>query len=342
MSISHLSLFKRSNGVYYIIYVHDGRTRWKSTHATLKHEALKVLTEFEQLLKKNPPPMLFTEFVCQFNTSQRYSLRQSTLERIYQPAFDSFLAVCGNKALGAYTVQDVEQFKRTRLEKCSATYVNIQFRSLRAAFNLAVKWQMLNESPFAKATTVKVPEQVPSFLSKRDFGLLLDAVREPVLKDLFLFAVLTGMRQGEILSLQWSDVDLDRKLINVTNSGRFLTKTGKSRNIPMSDTVFGLLSHRSLLKSTSPYIFHRTGFKLNQSYVEHKFKAYIRGLKLNDALRFHSLRHSFSTWLLQDGVNIYEVQKLLGHSSVKVTEVYSHLVASELHSAVNRISLPLN
>ena len=61
--------------------------------------------------------------------------------------------------------------------------------------------------------------------------------------------------------------------------------------------------------------------------------------ELNNKLHFHSLRHTFATWLVQDGVNIYEVQKLLGHSSVKVTEIYSHLVANELHNAVNKLSI---
>ncbi|MBI5475218.1 MAG: tyrosine-type recombinase/integrase [Ignavibacteriales bacterium] len=64
--------------------------------------------------------------------------------------------------------------------------------------------------------------------------------------------------------------------------------------------------------------------------------------QLNSKLHFHSLRHTFATWLVQDGVNIYEVQKLLGHSNMKVIEVYSHLVTSKLHSAVNKISLRLN
>lgn len=59
-------------------------------------------------------------------------------------------------------------------------------------------------------------------------------------------------------------------------------------------------------------------------------------------LHFHSLRRTFATWLAQNGAGIYEVQKLMGHSSVAVTQVYSHLVPSELHSAVDKISLSLN
>jgi site-specific recombinase XerD len=63
---------------------------------------------------------------------------------------------------------------------------------------------------------------------------------------------------------------------------------------------------------------------------------------LSDKLHFHSLRHTFATWLVQSGVGIYEVQKLMGHSSISVTQVYAHLAPSELHGAVNRISVGLN
>ena len=342
MSISHLSLFKRSNGFWYILYLDEGRTRWKSTGKTLKHEALKVLTEFREHLKKRCPVVLLSEFVTQFQTMQAQSLRQSTIQRIYLPSFDAFLGVCGNKALAAYTLRDVETFKRAQLEnKCSPTYVNIQFRSLRAAFNLAVKWQLLRENPFSISSTVKQPEKLPSFLTKGKFNELLAAVREPVLRDVFRFAALTGMRQGEILNLRWAEADLERKLVTVTSSGRFTTKTGKVRVLPMCDVVFDIVSRRKLTAS-GEYVFHRNGYPLASSYVTHKFKKYVRQAGLSEDLHFHSLRHTFATWLVKDGASIYEVQKLLGHSSVGMTEGYSHLAASELHSVVNRASLGLN
>jgi site-specific recombinase XerD len=92
----------------------------------------------------------------------------------------------------------------------------------------------------------------------------------------------------------------------------------------------------------SELVFHFKGKAINPNWVSKTFKAYARKAGLNDKLHFHSLRHTFASWLVQDGVSIYEVQKLLGHSSVKVTEVYSHLAASELHGAVNRLNLNLN
>ena len=67
-------------------------------------------------------------------------------------------------------------------------------------------------------------------------------------------------------------------------------------------------------------------------------KLAVRYLGLNERLNFHSLRHTFATHLLQAGIPIYEVSKLLGHSSVKVTEVYSHHIPNQMHSSVEKIA----
>ena len=82
--------------------------------------------------------------------------------------------------------------------------------------------------------------------------------------------------------------------------------------------------------------------RVKESYVSHKFKDYVRIAKLNENLHWHSIRHSFASWLVQDGVRLYEVQKLLGDSNIAVTQGHSHLQPEQLHSIVNRLSLPLN
>ena len=82
--------------------------------------------------------------------------------------------------------------------------------------------------------------------------------------------------------------------------------------------------------------------KLKEDFVSKTFKRHVRLSGLNPALHFHSLRHSFASWLVQDGVSIYAVKELLGHSDVKTTQVYSHLQPEQLHSTVNKIQVSLN
>jgi site-specific recombinase XerD len=90
------------------------------------------------------------------------------------------------------------------------------------------------------------------------------------------------------------------------------------------------------------YVFTLNGKKILDGWVSHAFKKAVRKAGVDSRLHFHSLRHTFATWLVQNGVGIYEVQKLLGHSSVAVTQVYAHLAPSELHGAVEKISVSLN
>ena len=249
--------------------------------------------------------------------------------------------MAGDIPLPSLTMQHLDNFKIKRLIEVSAVTVNRELQALRASMNTAVSWKFIEINPFSKMKQLNIPEQQPKYFSKIDFQKLIFMINENWLKEIIVFAVLTGMRRGEILNLRWQDIDLQQKTIHIQSNPTFRTKQGKHRVIPMNEIVFNLLTGRKV-NSSCEYTFHLDGRKINDDYVTKKLKRYIRDSHLDGRLHFHSLRHTFATWLVQGGVNIYEVQKLLGHSSVKVTEVYSHLAASELHGAVNKITLPLN
>ena len=160
-------------------------------------------------------------------------------------------------------------------------------------------------------------------------------------KDLCVVAVSTGLRLSELISLQWSNMDFLRKVITVENSEGFTTKTRKNRVVPMNKPLWQMLARRKE-NAISELVFHEKGRRLDRIRLSKTFKKYVVVAGLNDKLHFHSLRHTFATWLVQSGVGIYEVQKLMGHSSIAVTQIYAHLAPSELHSTVNKISLSQN
>jgi len=144
------------------------------------------------------------------------------------------------------------------------------------------------------------------------------------------------MRLSELASLQWTAVDLASQVLHVCNSDVFTTKNRRNRGIPMSDEVVQLLTFRKD-RAGSELVFNLKGRRMTKDYISKKFKRYVRRSGLGERLHFHSLRHTFASWLVQDGVSIYEVQRLLGHSSIAVTETYSHLQPQALHHTVNRI-----
>ncbi len=334
------TLFKRSNGIYYISFQEEGKRKWRSTGQRYKPAALKELFAFEKLRITHKPKTTLQAFAKDFLAYAETSFSPKTLI-IYKAALGRFLSSTGNKLLPSITAKDIDLFRVNRLKEVSPVSVNVELRTLRAAFYTALRWKLIAENPFRKVALVRIPEREPAYFTKEELQRLLSCVSERWLRDLIFAAVCTGLRRGELLNLTWRDVDFSRRLIHVQSNENFRTKWGRRRSLPINETLYQLLWTKAQ-RSLSEYVFTFEGTLPRESWVSHLFKRYVRKAGLNEKLHFHSLRHTFATWLVQEGVSIYEVQKLLGHSSISVTQVYSHLAASDLHGAVNKISVSLN
>lgn len=332
-----LHLFRRSNGLWYILYSVDGRRRWKSTGCTNQSDALKKLSEFEQLTKPKPPASHYSAFVQEFLAFAKTTYSRGTID-IYNVALRNLREVTGDCRLSLISARHVDLYKSRRLEKVTPTSVNVELRALRTVLNVAVRWGAIESNPFKNVKLLRIPESAPVFFSKNEFARLMDAIGSHWIRDVFLFGVLTGLRRGEIVNLRWTDVNLEGKTAEIRSSVNYTVKAGKRRIIPLSDGALAVLIRRRQ-RSKSEYVFDRRGFQVLPGYVSHKLKWFVRRAGLNPRLHFHSLRHSFATYLAQDRVSIYEIQKLLGHSDISMTQIYSHLVTSELHDAVNRIRI---
>lgn len=340
MTVSQVYLFKRPNGFWYILYTADGRTKWKSTKCTNRGDALKKFTEFKELLKTKPKPNSFSSFVKEFLQYAEATYAKTSID-IFKVALRNFQAIAGECKLTALNYRHVDLYKAERLRLVKPTTVNIELRSLRTILNIAMRWDMLETNPFSKMKPVRIPERIPLFFSKEDFQKFMHAVGDHCMRDVFLFGVITGMRRGEILNLKWSDVNLQEKLAHIQSSTTYRVKAGKRRTIPLGDIAMRLLERRSIARK-SEFVFDYNGESFKGDHVAKRFKRFVRKAGLQEGLHFHSLRHTFATWLVQDRVSIYEIQKLLGHSDISVTQIYSHLVSSELHDAVNKISVPID
>jgi len=347
---NRFSLYKRSNQIYSIGYYQDGRRKWKSTGATVKTDALKALTQFKELLQERTRSVSLQQFVSEFLVYGEANYSRKTVT-IYRTVLKRFVTLTGNVSLMELTPQHIDKYRAKRLKDktkskhprdLSAVSVNVEMRALKAAFNTAQRWKLLDANLFEGVSLAEVPERDPLFFSPSDFERLLQCIKENWLKEIVVFAVLTGMRRGELINLRWQDVDLHAKTIQIHSTSTFRTKQGRKRVIPLNDTAFYLVQSRHG-KDTSDHVFTLNGKQIFDGWLTHAFKKAVRRAKLEkDGLHFHSLRHTFASWLVQDGVSLYEVQKLLGHSSSSVTEIYSHLQPEQMHSTVNRIDLQLN
>ncbi|MEX0735944.1 MAG: tyrosine-type recombinase/integrase [Bacteroidota bacterium] len=332
------SIFRRSNGYYYILKTVNNRRVWESTGTRNKTEALKYLIQGQKA--NNPDANLkFSQFQHQVISYARTNVAPSTV-LLYGYAMRDLIRLVGDYPLEEYTPQLVEQFKVERLKKVSPVKVNIDFRTLRAAFSLAVRWGMIPDNPFKKCRQLRIPQQRPLYLSPEEYHKLIAVIDRDWFRDIVRFAVSTMMRLGEIVNLKWASVDFDRKVIFVESSADFRTKTRKSRVLPMDDWVYELLKHK---ESTSDWVFiSPEKRRLRVGYVSSKFKKYVRKAEIGQAIHFHSLGHTGATWLVQSGVPIYTVQHILGHSTIQMTQVYSHLEAENLKQPLSTISHTLD
>lgn len=257
---------------------------------------------------------------------------------MYSAALQQLQRIIGDKYVSSIGAKDADFFRATRTKQVSPVSVNIQLRTLRASFSIAQRWKLISENPFKKISLLRVPDQQPVYIRKEDFGRLLSAIEELWFRELVTFAVLTGLRRSEILNLRWKNLDLERKLIHVQSCEGFTTKAGKRRSVPMNERVCEFLSGKPH-SSQDEFVFTYKGNPITGDHVTKKLRVSAKKAGLDAKIHFHSLRHTFATWLVQGSVGIYEVQKLLGHSNVATTQIYSHLASSELQGAVDKLEL---
>lgn len=324
------------DGIYYLFYSDEtGKRRKTSTRTKLKAEAVQFLRTFQKGLKARKKVTL-KRFTAEFLDSIKLS-HAGKSQILFRLAFTHFQNCIGDPFLSNITGRHIESFTSYLVSKTSSTTANIYFRSLSSAFETAKRWQYIPQNPFKEAVKPRPAQTAPVYFTREQFRKLISVVGDETFKELLYFAVMTGMRRAEILQLQWKDIDLERKLLLVCNSERFTTKTKRSRGLPVNDSLLEMLRLKKANR-TSEFIFEKEGRPFNAEYVSKRLKKYVRKAELPESLHFHSLRHSFASWLVEDGVSIYEVQKLLGHQSVSVTQIYAHLQPEQLHNTINRIT----
>ena len=331
---------RKSSGYYYLCYTDEsGKTRYISTRKKKKSDALKFLREFkekEHSKKQKIRNITVSEFKKEYFEYSK-TIHTANSHQSARAALNEFEKIVGDISLSNVGVKEVESFIANKRKKSVHTARRC-FVTVSAAMNKACDWNYLNSNPFANVVKPKLPELQPLFFSKEEFKKLLEIIDNDEFRELCIVAVLTGMSFGELANLQWEHVDLINRIIYVQNTEEFTTKSKRNRKIPMNQVLHRLMAMRKE-SAVNRYVFHNGMSKLDKDYVSKKFKQYVINAGLNNKLHFHSLRHTCASWLVQSGVSLYEVQRILGHSSISVTEKYAHLQESQLSEAMSRLQI---
>ncbi len=215
---------------------------------------------------------------------------------------------------------------------------------MKAAFNKAVDWGYVKENYFHKVKLPKKQQVNPVFINSDQLSAISKQLKNEVIKDFVVFGFYTGMRLNEIINLTWRNVNLEARIITVGDEN-FTTKGRNQRYIPICEEVLtSILSQRERKKVIpigNSYVFCKSnGEKYCGNYVSRKFKNACIAAGIEKEIHFHSLRHSFASNLAQKGVSLYKIKKLLGHSSITTTEIYSHLNIDLLREAIGKFDGP--
>ena len=209
----------------------------------------------------------------------------------------------------------------------------------RYIFNCAIRWEVPGTAKNPTTGIDLFPEnnQRERYLSEEEAKRLFTSLEKSDsahLKYIITMLLLTGARKNEVLQAQWKDFDLQQRIWTIK-----FNKSGKVRHVPLSD---GMLQLLAMIPKTggNPYLFPNP--KTGKPYVQiwHSWHTARKRAGLSD-VRIHDLRHSFASFLINNGRSLYEVQKLLGHTQIKTTQRYSHLSRKSLIAATNTAAAAL-
>lgn len=236
--------------------------------------------------------------------------------------------------------EEIAEYKRRRREDgvVDATIAK-ELRLLSAAINYARReWDWRIENP-VQGRCPKLPPGRMRWLTRPEAAALLAAARESFTKclaDFILLALMTGMRSGEMLKLEWKRVDLGQRLMYLRPEDQ---KNNTSGSVPINDTAKDVLLSRFRFRQQhcpdSRWVFcHPDGTRVQS--VKRSFANACRKAEIED-FRIHDLRHTAAAWLVQDDVPIRTVCELLRHRDIGTTMRYAHLAPEHVREAVSAL-----
>ena len=329
-------MFKR-DGLWWVCIRHKGKKIQRSLETDNKNLAVSIesklrieLIEGKYFDKHEGERKTFKEMVDRFikEHAPKVSLN---MQKSYEASLSNLLPYFGDFELSAITPKKIAEYKVLRYsEKVKPATINRELAMLSKAFSLAFKeWEWVKENPVSRVTKERENNRRDRWLTGDEEKRLLENSPQ-WLRDLIVFALHTGLRQDELLSLQWSRVDLFRKTIIIQES-----KNGKPRTIPLNRIALDILMEKAKVRNLkSDLVFLSNA--ITKICCQNLIKAFntARDKASIQNLHWHSLRHSFATRLAQRGIDLYKISKFLGHVSITMTQRYAHHCTESLREGI--------
>lgn len=325
---------KKRGKYYWIRFQWNGQEIRRSARTASRVEALayerKLKDEYGRIHRGGSPRRSYNETMTRFIEEYLPQLKFTSATRYLvsaralHPHFNNLYLDQINKGKLA---EFVAYRKRSGVGN---TGIRRDLACLSSMLSAALRWDWIDVNP-VKGMDKRDLREGPGrlrYLTHEEFEKLCQNSPAHLL-PLIQFAVETGMRFSEQLGLTWDQVDLKRQEVRLTD-----TKSGTPRSIPL--TVKSVQILKSLPRHfREPWVFWY-GEGRRYSVLRRSFQTALKNSGIKD-FKWHDLRHTFATWARWNGIEIYKLRDLLGHSDIKMTLKYAHLGPKELRRVVNKM-----
>lgn len=331
-----MKIYQRKS-VWYIDYSFNGeRFRYAvGTKTEAEKEQLRVSYEIEYSLHQPRKTMIFDNLLEEYLTWAKTNKKASSHTRD-QVSSKHLLGCFKGKRLNSITHAVAEHYQSQRIDgvltimdtprkkKVSPSTVNREIIMLKHMYKKAVEWGYLIVSPIRNVKILKEPPGRVRYVKPAEWQRLLSACSRDI-RNIIIFARHTGLRRGEIFNLQWNDIDWDNKRITI-----HARKNNTSMIIPIKEVIYKML--KSMFASaSSSYVF--PGIDGKRTTYKTGFNAACKRADITD-LRFHDLRHTFASDLVNNGADIRTVQALMGHKNIVSTIRYVHPTEKHMRKVI--------
>lgn len=363
----------RSDGYYMgrFTYYGERHTRYDKDLKVLKKKLEDLRYELEHgLYAKESIATVDDWFNTWMNEYKKFSVKKGTVG-VYNDTYDSYIKKpLGKKKLkdvrpeqiqNLYNTLNVQGFSRNTIELVSVV--------LNGMYKQAYKNQKIRINPVPLATLPKISEKKKTrVLTKEEQDIFLSATKNHHYYYIFELALSTGMRSGEIRGLEWNDIDFQKRIIHVTgtlvqNRYGFYKDTPKTqssyRDIPMLDNVYVLLKERKKQQLEQKILMGsdwktldgldnlvvttNTGHPLGKGYINNAIKTVTSKLRKTipdfETFSTHSMRHTFATRCIENGMEPQVLKAILGHSKLSMTmDLYAHVLPDMKSKEIQKIA----
>jgi len=325
-------LYKRGE-VWYCDFTYRG-IRYRKGLDTNKALATEKLIAWKRDLKNQRyTPTNFNAFVRRYLDWGEVNKNKQTVYRD-KLAIKYLLEFKKIKDINEITPLLLDEFKGhlVRIGK-KPNNINRILTSVKAMMHKAEVWEMITPKKWEVCKEIKTAKGRVLFYSPEEIKKLLISAPDNW-RLVILLGCRAGLRRGEIVNLTWQDINLNKKIITIQPKSNWHPKDFECRDIPIDTLLFKHL--QKIENKTGSVIQTKYNKDFSLGGISHCFiqkvlkKAGLRG-------SLHTLRHTFASHLVQNGVDLYTVSKLLGHSSIKTTEVYAHLSPNTFQKAISNL-----